>query len=56
LLGGALTLAAATIAPNGARAAAFPTLCLHTGTAYAVRVFSGATSWGDIGIFWPDCR
>lgn len=35
---------------------AFPTLCLNPQTPYAVRVFRGGVSQGDIGIFYPDCR
>jgi hypothetical protein len=31
-------------------------LCMNTGTKYAVRVFIGGVSYGDIGVFWPDCR
>jgi hypothetical protein len=31
-------------------------LCMNTGTAYSVRVYSAGISQGDIGIFWPDCR
>ncbi len=33
-----------------------PELCVNTGTKYSVRVFAGGVSYGDIGIFWPDCR
>lgn len=31
-------------------------LCINTGRAYNVRVYSGGTSYGDVGQFFPDCR